>query len=113
MREVWSAPDATTVRCVLEALNARDPRQRAYTTVMTVMTRLVEKGMLGRERSGRVDRYRARMTREEWEEGRAALGVAELVESYGDRALVHFARRLERLDPERREALRRLAGQDE
>jgi BlaI family transcriptional regulator, penicillinase repressor len=104
MEEIWRRGEAT-VRDVHEAL----PRERAYTTVMTVMTRLCDKGMLVRERRGRSDLYRPTSSREQWTEGRAREGVDALVQEFGDLALAHFTRQVAALDPERREALRRLA----
>lgn len=65
--EVWLAADEdrapVSVREVHEAL-ARQ-RDLAYTTVMTVMGRLTDKGLLLQERSGRAYRYAAAGTREE------------------------------------------------
>lgn len=107
MEEVWRH-DEVTVRDVLEALN-RGPKQRAYTTIMTIMARLDRKGLLTRRRVGKGDVYRPLLSREEYLEARARSRVDDLVADYGDVALAHFARRLERLDPERRRALRRLA----
>ena len=46
-----------TVRDVQEALNARGGKVRAYTTLLTVMTRLDGKGLLVRRRAGRLDVY--------------------------------------------------------
>jgi predicted transcriptional regulator len=111
MEEVWTR-GACTVRDVLEALNARAPTPRAYTTVMTVMQRLDGKRVLRRERDGRRDVYVAALTREEYAQRRAGAQVGELVDQYGDVALAHFARHMSQLDPERREQIRRLAGGD-
>lgn len=107
MDEVWRH-DEVTVREVLEALN-RGPRQRAYTTIMTIMARLDRKGLLTRRRVGKGDLYRPLLGREEYLEARARSEVDGLVADYGDVALAHFARQLESLDPERRRELRRLA----
>jgi predicted transcriptional regulator len=111
MEEVWRH-DEVTVREVLEALN-RGSKQRAYTTVMTIMARLDEKGLLARRRQGRADVYRARLSRERYLVARAEAQVDELVADYGDVALAHFARQLEGLDGRRREALRKLAEEGE
>lgn len=108
MDEVWSAGESS-VRDVLVPLNARSGSQRAYTTVMTVMHRLVGKRMLRRERRGRRDVFVPTMTREAYKHARAGAGVDELINEYGDVALAHFAREIGRLDPERREQIRRLA----
>jgi predicted transcriptional regulator len=107
MEEVWRH-DQVTGREVLEALN-RGAKQRAYTTIMTIMSRLDEKGLLSRKRAGKSDVYRPRMSREQYFEARARAQVDDLVDSYGDLALAHFARQLEGLDAERRRQLRRLA----
>lgn len=109
MEVVWALGEATC-RATLEALNARSCRQRAYTTVMTTMSRLDGKGLLRRRRDGRTDVYAPVMSRDEYLAARARASVGALVEEYGELALVHFARQMERLDPERREQLRRLAG---
>ena len=67
MDEVWAAADrgaaAVSVREVHEQLAAS--RDLAYTTVMTVMGRLSDKGLLTREKAGRAFRYSAAGTREE------------------------------------------------
>lgn len=110
MGEAWRH-DEVTVREVLEALN-RGSKQRAYTTIMTIMARLDRKGLLTRRRVGKGDVYRPLLSREEYLEARARSEIDGLVADYGDLALAHFARRLENLDPERRRALRRLAGED-
>jgi histidinol dehydrogenase len=44
-----------------------------------------------------------------YEERRAAAEVEQLVEQFGDVALVHFARTMDQLDPARARALRRHA----
>ena len=110
MNEVWRHNEVT-VREVLEALN-RGPKQRAYTTIMTIMARLDRKGVLTRRRVGKGDVYRPLLSREEYLEARARSEIDGLVADYGDLALAHFARRLESLDPERRRALRKLAEED-
>jgi predicted transcriptional regulator len=107
MEEAWRR-DEVTVRQVLEALN-RGSKQRAYTTVMTIMARLDEKGLLERRRQGRADLYKPRLSREQYLAARAEAQVDELVADYGDVALAHFARQLEGLDGRRRAALRKLA----
>lgn len=109
MAEIWSRGEST-VRDVLDGLNARAEKTRAYTTVMTVMSRLAEKDLLVRHRSGKTDHYAAALSRAEYDERRAAGEVADLVDAYGDTVLVHFARSIQQLDPERRRELRRLAG---
>lgn len=108
MEEMWRLERAT-VRELMEAINARSRKPRAYTTFMTIMARLDGKGMLEREREGKTDVYWPRMDREAYLEARAQAEVQQLVDDYGDLALVHFARAMRTLDPARERALRRLA----
>jgi predicted transcriptional regulator len=109
MEELWARSEAT-VREVQEALNARGGKVRAYTTLLTVMTRLDAKGLLVRRRAGRLDVYAPAIARDEYLQRRAEAQVAALVEDYGDLALAHFARHIGALDAERLETLRKLAG---
>lgn len=109
MEEVWRQRSAT-VRDVLEMLN-RGPKQRAYTTVMTIMSRLHRKGLLTRRRHGKSDVYAPAVDREAYREARAQAEVAALIDEFGDVALAHFAREVEALDPARLAALRRLADE--
>ena len=110
MEEVWRQDGPTTVKLVMEALNRRAKPPRAYTTYMTVMRRLDDKGLLRRRRSGRYDTYRPTMTRDEYRERRASAEVRGLVDQFGDVALAHFARSLSSLDPAQQRRLRRLAS---
>jgi BlaI family transcriptional regulator, penicillinase repressor len=109
MDELWDR-GVGSVREVLEALNARRRPPRAYTTILTVMQRLHEKELLRRERRGRLHVYVPTLTREQYAEARAEAEVSALVSEYGDVALAHFARHMSELDPERRDLIRRLAG---
>lgn len=110
MDGVWSYDrEDVTVREIMDRLNARTKSPRAYTTYMTIMRRLDDKGLLTRRREGKTDYYRAVYSRDEYADLRARAGVDELVEQYGEVALAHFARQMGELDPERRRQLQRLA----
>jgi len=82
----------------------------AYTTVMTTLNRLADKGLLNLTKVGshQPHKYRANGGIKEFlaDSGRAE--VDRLVERYGDAALAAFAARLDRLSPATREALKRL-----
>jgi len=82
----------------------------AYTTVMTTLNRLADKGLLSVTKVGshQPHKYRASGGVKEFltDSGRAE--VDRLVERYGDAALAAFAARLDRLSPAMREALKRL-----
>ena len=111
MEELWRVDEAN-VRAVLHALNGRGGKQRAYTTVMTIMQRLDTKGLLRRRRAGRTDVYEPCLSREEYLEARAQAEVDAVVEQYGEAAFVHFARQMATLDPKQRQKLTRLARRD-
>jgi predicted transcriptional regulator len=111
MEEMWRLERAT-VRELMDAINARAGKPRAYTTFMTIMARLDGKGLLQREREGKTDIYWPRLDRESYLEQRAQAEVQQLVDDYGDRALVNFARAMQTLDPARVRALRRLASRE-
>lgn len=108
MEELWTSGEAS-VRPVMEALNKRRSKPRAYTTYMTIMARLHKKGMLVRRREGKTDYYAPSHEREEYMALRARSQVEDLVAEYGDVALSHFAQQMASLDPSRRRALQRLA----
>ncbi len=110
MAGVWDSDhEDVTVREMMDVLNRRTRSPRAYTTYMTIMRRLDDKGLLTRRREGKTDFYRAVYPRNEYADLRARAGVDELVEQYGEVALAHFARQMGELDPERRRQLQRLA----
>ena len=109
MENVWSRDGEVAVRDVMEALNRRSEKPRAYTTYMTILGRLHAKGVVTRRREGKTDLYMPSYTREEYADLRARADVDSLVEQYGDAAFTHFARQMADLDPDRRRELQRLA----
>lgn len=111
MEEVWLSEGEVTVRDALHGLNARSRKQRAYTTVMTIMSRLHTKGLLARKLQGKTYFYRPVMSRQAYLDARARDEVDHLVADFGDLALAHFARRVQGLDAKRLKKLRELAGE--
>ena len=99
LRCVWAADKPLSPGEVREAIDA----DVAYTTALTVLTRLWEKGLLTRERDGRAYRYRAAMGEAAHAAGRmeAALAAA----SDRQAALGHF---VDSLAPSDAAALRQL-----
>jgi predicted transcriptional regulator len=108
MEEMWARGEAS-VREVMEALNADSDKERAYTTYMTIMTRLDGKGLLERRREGKTDFYTPLYTRDQYADLRARAELDSVVDQFGELALAHIARQWARLDPQRRRALQRLA----
>ena len=87
----------SSVREIADALKDRF----AYTTVMTVLVRLHEKGLVGREQQGKGYLYTPRYTMAELRDRMAKYLVDGIVEDFGDVALAHFAGALDRVDRRR------------
>lgn len=108
MRVLWERGSAT-VRELVEALNGRRRQKLAYTTVLTLASRLWRRGLLVREPEGRGFRYRPATTRE----GLLADLSDELIErlftDFGEIALARLDARLDQLDSTRRRKLARAA----
>jgi len=102
MSIVWRRGSAT-VREVLEARG----RRAAYTTVMTMMARLNERGFLARESEGRAFRYRPTKTRDEFLSDLVGSQLDRLIADFGDTALMHIVRTVDCLTPDQAAALRR------
>ena len=108
MGVVWERGEVS-VREVMEAVNRGAPKQRAYTTYMTVLARLEGKGMVERSRTGKTDFYRPLYLRDQYADLRARAEVDSIVDQFGEVALAHIARQMAQLDPQRRRALQRIA----
>jgi predicted transcriptional regulator len=78
-------------------------RDLAYTTVMTILVRLHDKGLLERQRDGRAYAYHVVQSREQ----HAAARMAELLEGSGDRSEA-LSRFLAAIGPDERDQLRRM-----
>ena len=101
--------DEVSVREVAEAL-ARSPAQApAYTTVMTIMTRLHERGLLDRVKRGKSFVYRAAMDENAMTDELSRRAVDQLLATYGTSAMRQFAAHLGDLEPSARDALIGLA----
>lgn len=104
MRLVWERGEVQ-VEDVHQALLS--DREIAYTTVMTVMTRLTRKGFLTRQRHGRAYLYRAARRREEMAESTLQEWSQRF---FGGRVMpaISFLLGSEKLTQEEVEELRRL-----
>jgi len=93
MARLWQAgPQA--VGEVMDALNGSAERQLAYTTVMTILVRLHEKGLVRRQKERRHYRYTAAVDESSLvaQVGRRELN--RLIERYGAASVVAFAAEL-------------------
>ena len=101
MQTLWAAGRPLTVRDTLTALNQDRTPPLAYTTVLTVMSRLADKGVLTRTSKGRGHTYTPAVSDE------AALAVREVLQTYGEQAVAHFMTQATD-DPALRDRLRAL-----
>ncbi len=92
MDAVWSA-GRSSVRDVYDRL--RLGQDLAYTTVMTVMTRLAAKGMLTREMVDGTYYYKPAMSREEFGQAVAGQVLNGLLESFSKETLAHLVSKFE------------------
>ena len=99
MDVLWTATGPLTARDLASALADRG---LAYTTWLTVLTRLERKGLVRRERTGRAHSYAPVASRED----HVSVLLDQALGQAGDReaALQHFARSI---SPAEAEALRR------
>ena len=109
MCAVWTGQVTDTF--VVRDVQALMP-QLAYTTVMTTLRRLADKGLLtARAEPGRrAHEYRAAGTAADYLSRASHDEAAQFVARYGDAALSAFAARLADLTPEQRRRLGDLAG---
>jgi predicted transcriptional regulator len=101
MAVLWRTGRPMPVREVTRAVNEGRGAPLAYTTVLTVMTRLAGKNILARSRSGRGYLYSPVVA------DSAEIAVRGVLDEFGDSALARFVERVE-LDPALRARLRRL-----
>ena len=104
MAVLWHAGRPMPVREVAEAVNTGRGSPLAYTTVLTVMTRLAGKNILARSRSGRGYVYTPVAA------DTAAIAVRGVLDEFGEAALARFVEQVE-LEPRLRARLRRLMEQ--
>lgn len=108
MRAVWEGD-------VREPFTVRDVQavtpELAYTTLMTTLTRLAEKGILTQTRvlGQRAYQYRAAGDEADFLASASRDQAARMLDQFGDAALAAFAARLDGLSVQQRERLRRTA----
>lgn len=98
MEIFWRSGNAT-VREVVNELNTQ--HELAYTTVLTLVSRLWSRGLLAREPEGRGFRYRASKTKEEFLGELSDELIDRLIADFGEIAVARLGERLDGLDPKR------------
>lgn len=80
-------------------------RHIAYTTVTTILKRLVKKGMLNRRADGIMYQYSPILSKESYSKKLAQTFIVRFISSYGDTAIASFAESLDALPKEKRDYL--------
>ena len=104
--DVFWHHDSATVREALDTMNKRRRQKLAYTTVLTLVSRLWGRGLLNRTPEGRGFRYRAVWNRHDLLVRLSDELIDRLLDDFGDIAVARLGERLEHLDPTRFKKLR-------
>jgi len=104
MEAVWDAGGPVAVDDVRAALEANG-KESAYTTIMTTMSRLYDKGLLKRQLVGRAYHYTPAMTRGELGTSVTRRVLDALLGSFAEPAMAYFVEALGEEDPDRLQTL--------
>jgi predicted transcriptional regulator len=100
---MWQTGQAT-VQQVTDAISRKRPK--AYTTIMTVMVHLVDKGLLKRRKQGKRYRYKVVFDRQEFLRETAKSRLQNLVNDFGDIAVAQFLEQIDNIGSTRLQQLR-------
>jgi predicted transcriptional regulator len=101
--EVMWHKQSCHIRDVFEVLLKK--RKIAYTTVMTVMVRLVEKGLLTRKKDSNTFIYSCKCSKKNFVKQHFGKTIQSLLSSFGAEAMTAFADEVDLLPKEKREEL--------
>ncbi len=110
MEIIWSGKDALAVKDITEILNKK--RQIAYTTVMTIMGRLANKGLLVRHLQGTSYLYKPKFSREQFVAKAVHNIFSSTVSTLGEEVLTHFIKEIQKNSPKKRQELLKILGDD-
>jgi predicted transcriptional regulator len=103
--ELFWRRESATVREVADKLNKKRPL--AYTTVLTLVSRLFARGLLAREPEGRGFRYRATKSRDEFLAELSDQLIDRLFADFGAIGVARVGERLNELDEREKQRLAR------
>lgn len=106
MEVMWANNQSLTVRLVYESISRR--RKIAYTTVMTIMGRLTKKGFLKTKASGKAYIYQTSLSKDKFLSKVSRQIIKNLISSFGDTAIAHFAQELEKIPVEKKQKMLKL-----
>ncbi len=102
MDVVWKQKKATVYSVVEELCQEK---KLAYTTVMTVMSRLASKGVLVREKKGKTFFYQPQECKEKFIHSLVHNTISKMVDTFGEEALVAFVDETKSLSIEHKQKL--------
>lgn len=103
MEIVWQSNDPITVKDVHEILKRN--RTIAYTTVMTIMGRLTEKGILTQKRNDISYSYQSKVSRENFVSKSVHNIFTSTVSFLGQEAVTYFVKEIKKINPKKRQEL--------
>lgn len=111
MEQLWRHGPQTVAQ-ILDRLNSVSERKLAYTTVMTILVRLHEKGYTARTQTGRTYTYQAAMDEPMLAATVGRRELSRLIERYGAASLARFAEDLGNAGSPLGDRLRQLAEEE-
>ncbi len=106
MEILWERDSLSSVKDVYETIKGE--RDIAYTTILTIMSRLYHKGLLNRVKDGRCYLYTPSYKRDDFIESFNKRTLSGLFKDFREPTLSHFVDMLEESDPEALKSLYRL-----
>lgn len=103
MELVWNSSNSVSVRVVAD--NIQKKRKVAYTTVMTIMGRLVKKGLLKRKSTGVAYVYTSVYSKDQFLSRVSQQIIKNMVANFGDLAIANFSKEIEKIPLEKRRKL--------
>ncbi len=101
---MWGAERALNVEETREAL-AQAGKASAYTTIMTTLSRMFNKGLLAREMRGKAYYYTPRVTQRELTSGVTKQVIDGLLGAFAEPAMAYFVEALSDEHPDKLDAL--------
>ncbi|MCY9661460.1 BlaI/MecI/CopY family transcriptional regulator [Paenibacillus chondroitinus] len=98
MEILWNSIEEMTIKDVQQKLD-NDSKANNFNTVMTVMNRLVDKGILQKKALARSYQYSPVVTREAFMEAQSKELTLDLIEEFGSLAVTHMVDALDKVDP--------------
>jgi predicted transcriptional regulator len=103
---IWEQKQPVTVRFVYENLSKK--RKIAYTTVMTIIGRLTEKGLLKKREEGKAYIYLAAYSKDKFLIKITRQIIQNFVSNFGETAVAHFTQEIEKIPEKKRNKLAKM-----